>query len=149
MRLTSSDGTNFNLTIAGYQFPHLATEPYDSNWLDITIEVDGAQGRWSHTDPALLTYEAAKLAAWLESIPSGSSQPACTFFEPCLVFKLIEESVNHARISITLKHEFLPPWVPQDEGSMTIIFALSDANLRAAAADLRAQLARYPQRTER
>jgi hypothetical protein len=29
MRLTSSDGTNFNLTIAGYQYPHLETEQSD------------------------------------------------------------------------------------------------------------------------
>jgi hypothetical protein len=72
MRLTSSDGTNFNLTIVGYQFPHLAAEPYDSNWLKIQIDVDGAQGRWRTADPALLTYEVAELADWLVRVASGS-----------------------------------------------------------------------------
>jgi hypothetical protein len=149
MRLTSADGTNFNLTIAGYQYPHLAAEPYDSNWLDISVEIDGAQGRWRSTDPALLTYEVAELADWLETIASGSSQPACTFFEPCLAFQLIERSANQAIVAIALDYGFRPPWIAHHEGGLTITFTLSDADLRAAAADLRAQLERYPQRAER
>ena len=71
MRLISSDGTNFNLTIAGYQYPHLETELHSSNWLNIQIDIDGAQGRWRATAPCLLTYEAQRLADWLEQAPES------------------------------------------------------------------------------
>ncbi len=33
MKLLNNDQTGFELTIAGYQFPEMETEEYDSNWL--------------------------------------------------------------------------------------------------------------------
>jgi hypothetical protein len=35
MRLLANDGSFLELTVAGYQFPHLEGVPYDSNWLII------------------------------------------------------------------------------------------------------------------
>jgi hypothetical protein len=72
LRLTSSDDSNFNLTIAGYQYPHLAAEPHDLNWSHIQLELDIAQGRRQATAPYPLTYEVAELADWLEQVASGS-----------------------------------------------------------------------------
>jgi hypothetical protein len=74
MRLPSSDGTNFNLTVAGYQYPHLAAEPHDLNRSHIQLELDVAQGRRQATAPCPLTYEVAELADWLEQVASGSCQ---------------------------------------------------------------------------
>ena len=35
MKLANGDGQQFEMRILQYQFPHLETEDYDSNWLII------------------------------------------------------------------------------------------------------------------
>jgi hypothetical protein len=44
MKLASKDGQKFEMRIAGYQFPHLETADYDSNWLIIAGEVIHPKG---------------------------------------------------------------------------------------------------------
>ena len=45
------------MSLVGYQFPDLEDDEYDSNWLNVKIEVSNERGKWSAIDPALLTYE--------------------------------------------------------------------------------------------
>ena len=61
MRLVGRDGV-LELTLVGYQFPHLATVPWDSNWLNVRVRVQHPQGNWTAQDPCLLTYDVAGLA---------------------------------------------------------------------------------------
>lgn len=40
MRLKADEYTEFEMAVAGYQFPHLENEPYDSDRLNIQILAD-------------------------------------------------------------------------------------------------------------
>jgi len=89
MKLCAADGTAFELTILGYQFPELASEQYDSNWLVIRIHVDHPSGSWEARDPCLLSYEVAELADWLEAVAQGEpARREMSFMEPNLEFRL-------------------------------------------------------------
>jgi hypothetical protein len=72
MLLRGSDGTEFEIKVTGYQFPHLEHEDYDSDLLNIAIRARLAQRVWTTTDPSLPTWEVASLAQWFESIAEGS-----------------------------------------------------------------------------
>ncbi len=160
MRLTTPD-SSFYLTILGYQHPDAAGEPYDANWLSIHVEASGPEGAWTGTDPCLLTYEAARLADWLEAVGRGTeSTRAISFLEPVLLFRLVEPLPDHPHGS-TLRVHFgnliNPTWQKlnpaQDPGGppgndLYLDFPLTDADLIAAAQELRQQLKRYPSRAE-
>jgi hypothetical protein len=150
MHLAGPDGS-LDLTILGYQFPHLADEPYDSNWLQVRVRVTHPRGSWTATDPALLTYEAAYLADWLEAVAAGAAaDPGCSFMEPCVWFELRDGVDDGTVLRAYFQHELRPPWacdLDADEAALEV--RTDPAALRRAAAALRMQLREYPQRTER
>lgn len=137
--------------LLGYQFPGETTAEYDSNWLNVHIDVVTPQGRWSRTDPALLTYEVERLARWLEEIAAGTpSSNSESFLEPNLAFELIPPVAERLRIIFNL--EFRPPWVPKkrtDEDEYFVDFPVVLSALQDAAASLRMQLKKFPQRASR
>jgi hypothetical protein len=150
MHLAGPDGS-FDLTLLGYQFPELAAEPYDSNWLQVRAAVRHPRGSWTATDPCLLTYEAARLAEWLDAVAVGAAADAeLSFLEPCLGFELREGSGGACVLRVYFQYEFRPPWAVglHDEAAVLDVSADADA-LRGAASALRAQLRAFPQRTER
>lgn len=57
MKLSGNNDTYFEMSVVGYQFPELANEDYDSNWLNMSISVSHPNGSWMAIDPSLLTYE--------------------------------------------------------------------------------------------
>jgi len=147
MKLINKDHTGFELTIADYQFPEMATEEYDSNWLIIQIDVKHTKGEWQSSDPALLTYEAKELAQWLETI--GKNEPVeeeIVFIEPNLSFRLVE---NKKYIRIYFELESRPSWAAcnwADNRDLWLDIEIENNNLLAAAEDLYEQLLKYPQR---
>ena len=157
MRLTSHDST-FHLTILGYQHPDAAGEPYDANWLSIHVEASGPAGAWTGTDPCRLTYEAARLADWLEAVGEGKeSQPAISFLEPVLLFRVIKGESRHAAERILRVHFgnlINPSWRMLDPGGASanpdlyLDFPLDQLDPQVAARDLRQELRRYPNRAE-
>ena len=64
MTFAGVDGQSVTLTLEGYQFPHLTTADYDSNWLNVCIDACHPRGAWQASDACLLTYEVARLADW-------------------------------------------------------------------------------------
>jgi len=139
---------SFALRIAGYQFPHLANEPYDSNWLIIELNVTTSQGSWAVSDPCLLTQEVSELANWLDKIAANDlNDRQCSFLEPVLEFRLTEHNQEES-LEVLFHNNVLPPSITKSN-SYSIFFPLSDVNLSSAANDLRKQLTKYPQRTEK
>lgn len=67
MRLFGKSGLGFELSILGYQFPHLMIEEYDSNWLNIRVDVVHPGVSWNATDAAMLTEAGRPLggSGWL------------------------------------------------------------------------------------
>lgn len=126
----------------GYQFPEIADEHWDSNWLIITGDavLDGKS--WSFRDPCLTTFEIERLANWLDQVSSGKVEQAfCGFVEPNLDFV----QVSDATLRIAFSLEALPLWSRSDGdfGAIEIDIPI-DHRLGAAASSLRALLARFP-----
>lgn len=151
MKLESSTGMSFGLEIVGYQFPHLQTEEYDSNWLMIRIDVSHPKGDWTSTDPSLLTYEVARFAEWLEAIHIGESvQSVIGFIEPNLEFHLITTGDGESKaLRVCLQLEARPAWAKAGavgECDLWVEFPLVEIDLEAASRQLREQLQQFPQR---
>ena len=138
------------MSLLGYQFPELEDDEYDSNWLNVKIEVSNQQGKWSAIDPALLTYEVQWLIDWLRALSGGNhDKPQIWFTEPCLSFYLSPAEGDPEKLVIELAQGFAPPWATKDPGEQhQIEFPLTSIDLIAAAQSLENQLRRYPQRTE-
>ena len=150
MILKAADGVSFELHVVGYQFPDDHVSQYDSNWLNIRIDVTHPLGGWSRTDPALLRYEVQRLAHWLHALGSGEHGDAeQSFLEPNLAFELLKDAGETLRISFRL--EFSPPradrWTGEDR--LYVDFPLVDVDLEAAASSLLEELSRYPKRASR
>jgi len=149
MKLTSPDGSSLSLTIWGYQFPALEGEEYDSNWLLVRVDVKTPTASWSSTDPCLLTYEVAQLADWLEQLGTGRPpERTIGFIEPNLEFSVTEDKSAKEVLRTRLSLECRPPSVPRG-GHAQIDFPLAEIDLKSAAADLLAQLRRYPPRASK
>lgn len=155
MRLTARNAS-FYLTILGYQHPDAAGEPYDANWLSIHIEAAGPDGAWTGTDPCLLTYEAVRLASWLDEVAAGRETPrAMSFLEPVLLFRLINTERGRV-LRIHFGNLINPSWrilKPAARGRVVspdiwLDFPLAEIDLAGAARDLRQELRRYPNRAE-
>ena len=137
------------MTVAGYQFPHLGHEPYDADWLKICVKVKHPRGAWSKTDPCLLTWEAAGLAEWLESLaennPPHSSKD---FMEPELTFEWFGGGRNILRVYLhySLRPSWSPYHGPNEEKDLFVEFTVTPENLRKAAASLLAEIKQFPVR---
>jgi hypothetical protein len=154
MKLTLPDAS-FYLTILGYQYPDAAGEPYDANWLSIHVEASGPEGAWTGTDPCLLTYEAVRLADWLDAVSNGTeSAPAISFLEPVLLFRLLY-TARGKTLRVHFGNLINPSWrqlnsahSPSASPDLWLDFPLTETDLAAAASSLRQQLKRYPDRAE-
>jgi hypothetical protein len=142
MRLESKEGHVFEMRIVGYQFPHLETADYDSNWLFIAGEVVHPKGTWQFSDPCLLTYEVARLASWIDSIAERPPlSTTCDFIEPNL-------PGDHPVLGVYFELEARPAWASRQaaDGELWVEFPLNDLDLRLIARELRSALSAYPQR---
>lgn len=150
MIFTSADDTSFELRVIGYEFPAEQIAEYDSNWLNIRIDVAHPLGHWSRTGPALLTYEVQRLAEWFMALANGDrTQTERSFLEPNLSFETVNDDTEKLRISFRL--EFSPPWTERWPGEERpyVEFPLSGINLKAAAVSLLQELSRFPHRALR
>ena len=69
MKLENSKGECFKLEIFGYEFPNILDDKWDSNWLEIGIEVKHSEkGTWTASRPCLLTFEVERLIKWLADL---------------------------------------------------------------------------------
>jgi hypothetical protein len=147
MRLVGQHGVSFDLVIEGYESPE-ATDYWD-NW--VYVIRSGAVCNWRLDLPAacLETFEVRALADWLESVSRGRpSAEACTFTEPKLAFEY--RSAPHPAVLIRFSHGCEPTWPGPDwhDRRFTLSFDLFLNDLAAAASDLRAFLATFPERGE-
>lgn len=154
MRLKSA-GTSFYLTILGYQHPDAAGEPYDANWLSIHVEAASPQGAWTGTDPCLLTYEAVRLADWLEAV--GNGQPAAraiSFLEPVLLFRVVQAE-GGGILRVHFGNLINPSWRALEGANpgaanpdLHLDFPLAATDVAAAGRELRQEARRYPSRAK-
>jgi len=150
MKLVSGDGQTFEMRILGYQFPHLKTEPYDANWLMIAGDVTHPNGAWQFCDPCLLTYEAERLASWIDAVAAGEPLPMrCGFLEPHLEFRAVgglQQPVLRVYFELAARPEWAPSQRVRNDDGVWVEFPLRELDLRSIARHWREQLRAYPQR---
>jgi len=150
MKLSGNNGTSFELSVMGYQFPELANEDYDSNWLLISISVSHPKGSWTATDPSLLTYELRELGHWIQSIhdnPNDSKE--LSFIEPNLSFRYLTSKTDRI-LRIYFELELRPAWAPADGAGMEdlwIDIPFDRVEFSNAAKMIAEACKRFPQRT--
>lgn len=147
MKLVGRDGTSLELSVGGYQFPEIADDRWDSNWLMVSGRIRHPHGSWTFTDACLTTFELERLASWLDDVAVGRPDPdSGDFTEPNLHFYYRQEP--EPTIEVRLAYESAPPWLvgePPLEG-VTIEFPVAMNDPRGAAAEVRSFIHRFPVR---
>lgn len=127
MILRGATGDALEITLDGYRFPNGGSSEAEANWLEVRIDAVAASRAWAIVDPKVMTWEVEQLAAWLDATAAGAAE-RLVLAEPGLAFAVAESVVRVAYEDSEIELDGDP------------------AVLRAAAADLRAQLARFPAR---
>ncbi len=144
----------------GYQFSAANGDSYDDNWLIIGGRVTTPDGRWSFSDPVLLTDEARRLSRWLRAAAGGKVavarpdreggwSPSLTFIEPVLAFSLAGRTDGAVMVRVHLSLEASPPWRPDTEGDLApyeVEIELTEAGLLSAADEWDRELRAFPAR---
>jgi hypothetical protein len=149
MKFVSKDRCSIvELQILGYQFPHLETKEYDSNWLIVAGNITHQRGSWQFTDPCLLTYEAEQLASWMDAVADAElPSDYCAFTEPTLEFRALL-NIDRPVVRLYFDLEARPSWATKVE-EIFLEFAIEDLDLRSIAQQWRTELSAYPERASR
>ncbi len=161
--------TKLEIRIAGYQFPELENEPWDSDWLVVHLRLDTPLGHWERLNPCLTTFEVISLIDWLgevvqhfEVFESWRSINLVTrelFTEPNLSFQVFSQSPRRNReksvvFRVYLEAEFLPPYKDQliryfdsdGDGEVYFDFRVNKDALLDIISSFASQLEHFPER---
>ncbi|SDD28679.1 hypothetical protein SAMN05216410_3116 [Sanguibacter gelidistatuariae] len=163
MRLESSDGTAFDLSLLRYQFGTSGMRlDWDANWLVVAATIALPDSRsWSFVDPCLATWEARELEGWFRGVLSGIVEPApfvggddehlLSFTEPNLAVSLARRDADSVTIRVHLSLEAEPPWLTgyADGGDLYSYFVEISSSLNDLASATEAwalDVAAFPER---
>ena len=151
MLLHGREGNEVELSIVGYQFPHEERDPWDSNWLLVSVRVLAPEGSWEVVDPCLTTWEAKRLVAWLvHAAAHDPSTVPLTFTEPNVTVIARSQATAPLRVFVRacFALELRPPWVHAAAGpnELCVDLDVERSELARAAASLLADVVDYPQR---
>ena len=153
MLLRGRQGTELELRIVGYQFPGERFDPWDSNWLLVSIRVVAPQGTWEVVDPSLTTWEAQQVVRWLTALSQQADLlvgRAVALTEPnlTLVARPHVGAPDRVLVQACFALELRPPWlkVVAGGGDLCVDLDVGRDDLAAAAASLQEDLAQFPQR---
>ena len=151
MLLRGREGNELELGLVGYQFPDEERDPWDSNWLLVSVRVLAPEGSWEVVDPCLTTWEAKRLVSYL--IHAAAQDPAAVpmaFTEPNLTVTARSRTSAPTRVHLRacFALELRPPWARMAAGSNNLCIDLDveRGDLVRAAASLLSDLVAYPQR---
>jgi len=153
--LAGLEGNELELRVVGYQFPYDGTDPWDSNWLLVSVRVLAPEGSWEVVDPCLTTWEAKHLVRWLVAVAGdpalarARTAAPVTFTEPNLtvVARPKPDDPNRVLVRACFELELRPPWVGGSRGTeLCVELDVGRAAMARAAASLVADLVKFPQR---
>lgn len=151
MLLRGREGNELELSVVGYQFPGEDRDPWDSNWLLVSVRVLAPRGSWEVIDPCLTTWEAKHLVSWLIHAAAREPSPtALTFTEPNLTVTALGRPGEPGRVDVEacFALELRPPWAKTASGGgdLCVDLDVERGDLARAAASLLADVVRFPQR---
>jgi hypothetical protein len=152
VRLAGREGNRLELSIVDYQFPEESVDPWDSNALLVRLGVVSPEGSWEVVDPSLTTWEAARLASWMGGVARvDAGRRIRPLAEPNVTVTAevaaAGDGSRRVRLRACFELETRPPWLRAAAGSLLCVDVdVAPADLVAAAASLRAELARFPRR---
>ena len=145
---SATDETELELRVLGYQFPEIAHDEYDSNWLLVEIKARTPAGSWSSTDPCMLTWEAHWLLNWLADLVSeGQNDHEMSFLESNLLFSLAGKHDHTFDLRICVSGELRPPSdISAGGDEVEIRLQTSVSDLRECVSSLSKELRLFPVR---
>ncbi len=148
MELHGHDGKELALSIVGYQFPDQAVDPWESNQLLMALRIVSPRGTWEIVDPCLTTWEASRLASWLTAFVVAGDRTPATVSAPNVTVSARPVTGSTVALVACFELEQRPPWAASvgGDGVLCVELEVSTADVVVAAAALRADLARFPQR---
>ena len=154
MQLAGANGIVLQLSVAGYAYPGVERReqynPYNEDFLTVSIEVATPRGSWRATQPALLTMEARELAKWLRLVSDGAEQGEnIEFLDPLLYFEYGGERGARIILRVGFGLEFRPPWAERshvDAQDFLFDFEVTSEELKSAAPSLAGELESFPTR---
>jgi len=149
MRLCGGEGSEFELRVVGYRFPAEQVDPWDSNWLLVAVRVVSGEGTWEVVDPCLTTWEAARLAEWLDAVGRQEGVVVVSrFVEPNLEFTCRSTPGGLIRLSAGVELETRPPWSHEvlGPGRLGVEMDVTPEEMVSAARTLAAELVEFPLR---
>ncbi len=146
MKLVGRQGTRLELRLVGYHHPDDRYDPWDSNTLLVAVRVLTPDGSWDVVDPCLTTWEAGHLIQWLAALGGRPDLLGGRLNEPNVTFTARASAGADDAITVeaSFELELRPPWL--GSGNLAVELDVDRHQLTAAAADLKADLAAYPQR---
>lgn len=154
MILSGSDGSTFEMSIDGYQFPDAQDPQWRFSWYMISGRAATAEEQWAFRWQALTCDEAPTISTWLrlaaqwgDAFVDLPPRPL-SFTEPNLRFTTVARRAPLVAIDVALAHEFLPPNRPPERrfsrDPALVRLEVTGESLRQAADELDADIERYP-----
>lgn len=148
MTFNGIDNQSVELKITDYQFPKIVDGDYDSNWLNIYLNVKSKVGHWQTIDPSLTTWDMQRLINWFDNL-SNNIEPEyleIAFLEPNLCFELLDRFNSQIKtIRIIFDYESKPKSASEEKEYFVDIIADND-ELKRIKLDLEKELENYPER---
>jgi hypothetical protein len=148
MTFNGIDNQIVELRITNYQYPGNNEGDWDSNWLNIYLNVISNNGNWQTVDASLTTWEVQVLINWFIKL-SNDEKPEyldLSFTEPNLSFELLDnlnKSLKKFRIKFNLESG---PKSAKDDNEY-FVDCIADSNeLKRLAIELETELVKYPER---
>jgi hypothetical protein len=148
MKFYGIDNQSLELKITNYQFPENNDGDWDSNWLNIYINVVSKFGNWQTIDPSLLTWELQRLINWFMDLSENkkSLESEEDFVEPNLKFTLRNSPTDPIKlIRINFSYESRPKSAADDQEYYIEIKA-DKVELIRISSELQNELSKYPKR---
>ena len=148
MTFNGIDNQIVEIKITNYQYPGNNEGDWDSNWLNIYLNVISNIGNRQTVDASLTTWEVQVLINWFYML-SNDEKPEyldLSFTEPNLSFELLD-NLNKAQKKFRIKFNLESRPKSATDDKEYFVDCLADSNeLKRLAIELETELIKYPER---
>jgi hypothetical protein len=148
MNFFGIENQTVELRITNYEYPEKTDGDWDSNWLNIYLNVKSKVGNWQTVDSSLTTWEVQTLINWFLDL-SKNKKPVYIdqeFTEPNLSFELLnsfDSSVKKIRIKFNMESR---PKTATDDKEYFVDCLVDNTELLKISVDLKLELETCPER---